>query len=259
MATVVGAFAQAPAPGAEPAVETVTAEVVETRRQQAEQAADLDDAIKQKVLQTYDQAAGMLDSAAKSAARVAELQALIDTADAQTADFIQQLAGLGTASPEPPTGQEDLREIKRIRAEKDDAFSKAKETLAALTAETARRISSRKEIPGLIAASREQLAKLNEQLLAPAIPDTPPFLVLAQRTVLLAQRQALEQSIAADEKELTSYDATAELLPLQQRVATARVTLLEQETSKWREVENRLMELDAKRQADQARQETVEA
>ena len=241
LATVSGAFAQVPASSAEPAVEAVTAEIVQTRRQQAEQAADLDAATKQKVLQIYDQAAGMLDSAAKSAARVAELQAITDTADEQISDVKKQLAGLATASPETPAGQEDIQEIKRIQAEKDTAFSKAKETLAALTAETARRVSSRKEMPGLITAAREQLTRLNEQFVVPASPNIPALLVLAQRTSLLAQRQALEQSIAAYEKELASYDVTAELLPLQQRLATARVALLEQEAGKCREAENRLI------------------
>ena len=58
---------QVPSAPAGPSVETVTVDVIQSRRQQAEQATDLDEATKQKVLQTYDQAAAMLDAAVKSA------------------------------------------------------------------------------------------------------------------------------------------------------------------------------------------------
>jgi potassium efflux system protein len=149
--------------------------------------------------------------------------------------------------------------LRPIHAQKEEALAEANEKLSALAAEATRRVSSRKEIPALINAAREQLAKLNQQLLVPASPDIPAPLILAQRTLLLAHRQALEQSIAAYEKELASYDATAELLPLEQRVATAQVRLLEQEAAKWRETENRLLAQEAKRQADQARREAIQA
>ena len=257
----VGRGVSAPAPLArpEPAVETVTAEVIQARRQQAEQAADLDEATKQKVLDTYNQAAGMLEAAAKSGARVAELQAKIDSAEDQLRESQDQLSELETATPQLPTGKEDLQELKRTHAEKEEALAEANKTLSALTAEVTRRVSGRKEIPGLISAARAQLAKLSQELLVPASPDVPALLILAQRTLLLAHRQALEQSIAADEKELAFYDATAELLPLQQRVVAAQVRLLTEEAGKWGEGESRLLAQEAKRQADQARLEAIQA
>ncbi len=254
-----GASGQVPAPRAGPAVENVTAETIQARRQQAEQAIDLDEATKQKALDTYSQAAAMLEAAAKSAARAAELQAKIDSAGDQLRESRNQLAELEAATPQLPTGKEDLQELKRIHAEKEEALAEANKTLSALTAEATRRVSSRKEIPGLINAARAQLAKLSRELLVPASPDTPAPLILAQRTLLLANRQALEQSIADNEKELAYYDATAELLPLQQRLATAQVRLLQEEAAKWREAENRFLAQEAKRQADQARLEAIQA
>ena len=250
---------QVPSAPAGPSVETVTVEVIQSRRQQAEQATDLDEATKQKVLQTYDQAAAMLDAAVKSAARVAELQATMESAAAWSQEASRDLTAVAAQSPEVPGGNEDLQTLKKTRTEKEVALAKAKETLAALEAEAARRVSGRKEIPGLIAAAQEQLPKLSQDLLTPLSPDTPATVILAQRSLLLAQRQAVEQSIAAYQKELASYDATAELLPLQQRLATARAGLLENEVKKWREAENRLAVSEAASQAAQARQEAIHA
>jgi potassium efflux system protein len=252
-------FGQAPPSPPGPAVEKVTPEAIQSRRQQAEQATDLDEATKQKVLQTYTQAAAMLDAAAKSAARVVELQKTIESAAARIEVTNRDLAAVAAQSPVVPAGNEDLATVRQTRTEKEAALAKAKETLAALEAEAARRVSGRTEIPGLIAAGQGHLTKLSQDLLTPLSPDTPPAAVLAQRSSLLAQRQAVEQSIAAYQKELASYDATAELLPLQQRLAAARVGLLENEVKKWREVENRLAEIEAARQAEQARWEAISA
>jgi uncharacterized protein YerC len=58
--------------------EALTPESVQARRAAAEQAAELDAAGKQSVLETYDQAADLLKAAAQSAGRLAELQAMAD-------------------------------------------------------------------------------------------------------------------------------------------------------------------------------------
>ncbi len=252
-----------PAPTAsaspEPAPETVTVEVVQARRQEAEASADLDDATKEKVLQAYDQALGMLDAAAKSAARTAELQAKIDAAPEELRKTKERLAALPSAPPPPSAEGRDLSEVKQLLAEKEKELEQKNEVLAALRAELDHRVSGQKSVTELLSAAREQLDAVENELLKPVSPDVPPTLAIAQRTLLLAQRQAVRESIAAYEKELAMYDATREVLPLAQRLAAEEAALAEEEVRQWRELVNRRVEAEAKAQAARAKAEALQA
>jgi potassium efflux system protein len=254
-----GSPAQEPSPSPEPAVETVTAEEIQAIRQQAEGAADLDDATKQKILQACDQAVGMLDAAAKSAARTAELQRAIDAAPDQLRNTEERLSALPAAPPAVQPGDKDLDQLKQILADKEKELQSKNEALSALRGELDRRVGGQKEISEALTAAQQQLETVEKELLIPVSPDVPPLLVSAQRALLLAQRQAITQSIAAYQKELAMYEATRELLPLEQRLAAEEVSLLEEEVSQWRELVNRRVEVDAKTRAARARTEALRA
>ena len=254
-----GAPAQPPSASPQPAVETVTVEMVQAQRQQADGATDLDDATKQKVLQAYDQALGMLDAAAKSAARTAELQAKIDGAPDELRKTKEQLATLPSAPPAASAGEKDLAELKQILAEKEKELEQKNEARAMLRSDLDQRVGGQKNVTGLLSESRQQLEATEKGLLTPVSPDVPQALASAQRTLLLAQRQAIAQSIAAHERELAMYQATRDLLPLKQRLAAEEVSLLEEEVSRWRELVNRRVEEDAKARAARARAEVLQA
>ena len=246
-----------PSVRAEP--ETVAAETVQTARLAAEQATGLDAGVKQNVLETYDQAAETLNSAAKSAVRVAELQAMIDSVGEVTGKVNEELDRLQKTPPHLPQGDESLETLKATRIEKEAELAKAKEGVAAIEAEIARRVAGQKEIPNLVAAAREQLAKTIEQLRVPMSPETPAAVVGAQQTFLLAKKESIERSIAALEKELVVYEATADLIPLQQKLAAAEAARVEEETKAWRASESRMAEREAKRKAEEARLTTIQA
>jgi len=254
-----GAPAQPPSASPQPAVETVTVEMVQAQRQQADGATDLDDATKQKVLQAYDQALGMLDAAAKSAARTAELQAKIDAAPDALRKTKEQLAALPSAPPAASAEGKDPAELKQILAEKEKELEKKNEALAMLRSELDQRVGGQKNVTGLLSEAREQLKAVEKELLTPVSPDVPQALVSAQRMLLLARRQAIAQSIAASEKELATYEATRDLLPLEQRLAAEEAALLEAEVGRWRELANRRVEEEAKAQAARARAEALQA
>lgn len=253
------AFGQAPSPSPKPAVEAVAVETVRARRQQADGATDLDDATKQKVVQAYDQALGILDAAAKSAARTAELQAKIDGAPDELRKAKSQLSALPAAAPAPSAGDGTLPELKQILSEKEKELERKNESLATLRSELDGRVSGQKQVTGMLSESRQQLAATEKELLTPVSPDVPQALATAQRTLLLAQRQAVAQSIAAHERELAMYEATRDLLPLRQRLVAEEVSLLEEEVSRWRELVNRRVEEDAKARAARARAEALQA
>ena len=239
--------------------ETITLETVQSRRLAAEQATDLDSGIKQNILETYSQAAEMLNSAAKSAGRVAELQEMINSVGEVTAKINEELDKLQKTPPQVPRGDESLETLKATRIETEAHLGKAKEEVAAVEAEIARRVAGRKEIPNLVAAAREQLAKTIELLRVPMSPETPAAVVGAQQTFLLAKKESIEKSIAALEKELVVYEATADLIPLQQKLAAAKVARFGEEAKAWRAAESRMAEQEAKRKAEEARLAAIQA
>ena len=128
----------------------------------------------------------------------------------------------------------------------------AKQTLADLEAEPKRRASRRKEIPGLLGAARDEIAKITQELLAAEQQQDGSPEALATKTLRLARRQRLEQEIHALEQETAAYDATPELLRQQRDLAAARLALAEQAEKQWRDIVNR-------RTKEQAEDETKTA
>ena len=257
LATEVCAQVNAVPPRAE--TETITLETVQSRRAAADQATDLDSDVKQNVLETYDQAAELLKSAVKSAGRVAELKAMIDSVAEVTAKVNEDLNRIQKAPPDEPQGDESLETLKARRIEKEAALAKAKEEMAVIEAEIARRVAGQKEIPNLLIEARKRLADTTDQLRVPMSPETLPAVVLAQQTFLLAKKESIERSIAAQEKELVVYEATADLIPLEQKLAAAKMARLEEETKAWRGLEGRMAEQEAKRKSEEARLAAIQA
>ncbi len=239
--------------------EKLTAEAIRAARQEVEQAAELDGELKQKLLQAYDQAGAFLDAAEKSATSAADSQHLIETAAAEAERAGREIEKLGQGSPELPSGGEPLESLKTVRGEKELLLAKAKEEAAAVEAELSRRVTARQEIPNRIAEAKKRLARIDQQLREPLAPGTPEPLLRAQILSLLAERKALAEEIAAGEKELLAFAATADLLPLQQKLATARAARLEAEVKSWQQAESRLVEQDARRRADEARRAALGA
>ena len=257
LATEVRAQVGAAATRAE--AEMISPETVQSRRLAAEQATDLESGVKKNVLETYDQAAELLNSAAKSAGRVSELQGMIDSVGEVTVRVTKELDKLQKTPPAVPRGDESLEMLKATRIEKEAALAVAKEEVAAIEAEIARRVAGQKEIPNLVAAAREQLAKTIEQLRVPMSLETPAAVVDAQQTFLLARKESIERSIAALEKELVVYGATADLLPLEQKLAITKAARMEEEANAWRASESRTAEQEAKRKAEEARLAAIQA
>ncbi len=252
--------AEAPAPPLVPVVrEAITPEAIQAGKAEVEQAGDVDAELKQKVLQAYDQAGVLLEAAAKSAAKVTFFQNQIDTVPAETERINQELKALAQSTAKSPPQEESAEKLKTTRIEKEAALAKVKEELAAIDAEVARRVAADQDIRKLITDAKARLVKVEEQLRTPFAPETPSPLVRALTASLLAERQSLEQAIAANEKELLAHTATVDLLPLQQRYAAAQVSRLEEEIKAWRKEESRLAELEAKREANEARRAVIEA
>ncbi len=239
--------------------ENISAEIIQARLKQVEDSHDLDESLKAKIRDSYQQALRELDSAQtwQDGARRFEQMAASAAADlAATKTELDQL-------PVKPSLQTPeniaLSQIDQLISKKQSELDEQRSRLAELEAEPKRRASRRADIPKLSSAAKERLAQLDEQLQAPAPADEAVALTAPRRDLLLSQRKAIECQIQAFEKEIAAYEATAELLPLRRDLSARRVALAEQEIKAWQEAANQRRRQEAEKQLQIARLDAARA
>lgn len=131
----------------------------------------------------------------------------------------------------------------------------AKKEGEALQIEERQRIERRSAIPSAIVAARRKLEEMELTLGISPAPDEEPESVRARYTLLIACRKAVAAEIDAYDKELASYDARKDLLPLRQKHTAVRVAELEEQSRLLREAVNRRRRMEAEQIAQQAREE----
>jgi potassium-dependent mechanosensitive channel len=252
-AVLLASVASAQTKSDKPPVENISAEVIQARLKQVEDARDLDDALKAKIRDYYQQAARELDSAQTWLSAAAHFEQMAASAAADLAATKSQLDKLPSQPALAIPADITLPQIDQLVSKKQSELDEHRSRLAESEAEPKRRASRRADIPKLTSAAKDRIAHLDEQLQAPAAADEPAQLTGPRRALLLCQRRALECELQALEKEIAAYEATAELLPLRRDFSARSVTLAEQEIMAWQEAANRRRQQEAEKQLQAAR------
>ncbi|MCC6123448.1 MAG: mechanosensitive ion channel [Pirellulales bacterium] len=254
------AYARAQTPSekaAEP--EGISAESVRTRIKQLDDAKDIEEAVKQKIRDCYQQALPELEAIKNRAAKIANFEQAIATAGDKLQETKIALAKLPAKSVVEKPDDLTLPQIDQLIGKKQSELDEARTQLTALEAEPKNRAARRLELPKNTSETREQLNRVEEQLRSPAPEGEPPPLTAAQRVLLHGQRRAFVQKLLLYEKEIAAYEATVELLPLQRDLAARRVVLAEEELKRWHEVANQRRQTEADGQLRRARLEAARA
>ncbi|QDV85817.1 mechanosensitive ion channel domain-containing protein [Planctomycetes bacterium TBK1r] len=130
------------------------------------------------------------------------------------------------SEPTPPKDSAALSDLQQQLTTTQAGLAQAQTDLAAATAAPTTRQSRTIAIPGLIAAAQSQLDAVKTSLALPASTSEPPLLVQAKRMQLETQQQLLLAQIDGYQKELASYAATTDLVPLQRQLADRHVAML---------------------------------
>ncbi|MGH7130079.1 MAG: hypothetical protein ACREIV_16020, partial [Planctomycetaceae bacterium] len=234
--------AQEPAemPAMEP--ERPTIEAVEARLKQVREATDLDEAtVKPKVVETYVQALDELRRAEQLTLQAAQHQQQAETVAARVEErkaFLAETeAKLSTLKAHGPplavSPDRSVTELEQEAARIAAELQTASETLAQWKAEAARRPARREEILAQLADAPKRLEDLQAQLAAPPPAGETPALTQAQRTLLAARIELLNQGIPAFQAELTLYEAerSAGLVTLKTDLFTRQADLLQHEAA----------------------------
>lgn len=242
-----------------PESEGISAETLQTRLKQIDDAKDIEDAVKQKIRDYYEQARTELESIKNRSVKIAKFEQMTTSAVNDLQQSKSLLSGPASQSAAELPDDATLPQIDQLISKKQSELDEARTQLAALEAEPKNRAARRLDIPKKTSEAREQLSQVEEQLrLAP--PDGElPALASAHRTLLSCQRRSFTQKLQLHEKELAAYDATAELLPLQRDLAARRVTVLEQTLKSWHDTADHRRQAEADKQVQQAKFEAARA
>ncbi len=214
--------------------------------------------LKTNLVEAYKKALEHVKAAETFGSRVEELDAAVRAAPTRLAEIKEKLAKPTTEVEIDVPVDASLQQLEQLLAQKEAEFKAAQEALSEVISEQEERVKKRGAIPRLLTAARERLAEVTTQLGTPAAAGEAAELSLAKRTVLLAQRGALEREILAYQNEVPSYDARAELIQLRRSEAERDLADTERLVKSWRDlvVERRRVESES---AERTAREAAEA
>jgi potassium efflux system protein len=218
------AWAQEAVPTAVPPVPAqgaaATLEQLRAGRQAAEADATLDEAVKHRVLELYDQAMESRRLEAEVQGRLEALRARVQAAPAR----LEALAARPREPAEPETIPDDLSQVEQHLRQVEAGLAGAREALKAQEQELTGLLDANRVLGEGIVDRRRRLERISQDLNAPAPLDEPAALGAARVAALQARAGLRRTEVALFEARLENLDllirlATAERDALAERVA----------------------------------------
>ncbi len=238
----------------------LSAEVVETRRRQADSATDLDEATKKRIAELYAQALDSLNRAAGSAKRAETFKQETDNVQQRQREIQQRIDELRGRTPTLPEAL-TLPDLEQELAKADRSLADLKQAQTQAENDLAGRANRRKDIRSLLFSAPARLQEVGKQLESPTPADEPPLLTLARRTELQARRLAVDQEIPACQNELAKYDAedAQDLVRLQRDLKIQEVAFAERQFGLLNRRANAMRAAAADEAVRQAEEEAIRA
>jgi potassium-dependent mechanosensitive channel len=242
-----------------PPIDAISVEIVQSRLKQIDDSHDLDDAVKIKIHECFQQAIRELDSSQTWLASATRFEQMAASAADDLTAIKTDLANLPAKPSLEIPDNITLPQIDQLISKKQSELDEYRARLVELEAEPNRRANRRVEIPKAAGAARDHLAQVDEQLQVQPPVDEPAALTAARRTLLQAQHRAVEYEIQAYEKEISAYEATSESLPLRRDLSARRVALADREIKQWQATVNQRRQQEAEKQLQQAKLDAARA
>jgi potassium efflux system protein len=199
------------------------------RRAEAQRADELSAEERARVLALYDESKALLESARTHAEGTAAYRAATDAAPRESERIRQRLAemtrevltsaGLGV-SEKTPAGEIE----QRLTGEKG-ALASLESALQALEEQVRTQAGRPAEARAELAEVRRALDDLRDALSAPTLPDQPPAVSRAIRSLAEARVQAKAAALARLEQELVSHEVRLALLEARRDLAARELAL----------------------------------
>lgn len=240
-----------------PSKGTLTVEKVEAQLKKFEEKSGLENGTRGAAIKFYQEALEYLRLADEWAAKSADFEKTIREAPA-TLKSLQSTLAKQQVEPklDIPAGA-SLQDMEYQLSQYEAQLKIAQDKVAALDEERKWRAKRRGEIPNSIAATKQNIDKIDKEIRAASPPDEPEELSAAKGVLAQAKNKALENEVASSQKEIENYIARGELLTARQDQATRELSSIETLVKLWQGVvnEHRRVEIETSaREAELARQ-----
>jgi potassium-dependent mechanosensitive channel len=237
----------------------ISASILENRKKKVEDSKTLDNELKTKILELYDQAIQQIQLSEEWTAKGLSFEKATKDAPAFLESLQKELAKpIVDATPEIDS-KWTLTQVEPLLNKAESDLAEAQKNLADLRKEESDRTNRRTDIPNQIAKNQDLLKDINTRLANPLSKEGNAELSQTEKFLLLVQRKALEQEINSSEKELLSYNARGTLLLVRIDLASQRLSQQEKIATAWRSIASSMRQKQADDDALKARKETLEA
>lgn len=257
----IGAQAPVAPPVAAPAAEAtnpdLSLDAIQTRMKKLDDAKNLDESVRQSLVETYKKILQQLKLADEFSARATANIAAVRDAPEQLRKLKQELDQPATSSPVTINRNLTLPQMQAALSEADARLTELQKKVADLQSEPNRRADRRVEVPKLQDLARKQLQEVQAQLAAKPAADELTEVTQANRLLLEARQRALTQEIQSYEPELRAYEALGDLLTARRDQAVIQATQAEQLVKAWQAAINDKRRAESEQQAREARRATL--
>ncbi|MBU4399570.1 MAG: hypothetical protein KKE86_09585, partial [Planctomycetes bacterium] len=244
-----------PAETPKPSSDDALIEQINAGKKQLDEKSDLDESLKTKARELFDEALAEMEKAKAAAVQAATFERRVTQAPNDLKQTKDDLTSLPAGTCETSFDGVALSEIEQEVSKQEAELDRRRKELAEVDGELKGRAGRRAELPKRLSTAQHGLTEANNELKAPAPADASPPVQAARRLLLLARQRAAEREILACEKELKAYDARAELLPLLRDLGARRVALAEGEIKRLQKIVNGRRQQEAEQQARKAARE----
>lgn len=237
----------------------LTAEDVQARLKQTEEAKEIDAALKKKLIDAYRDTLTQLKTAEDWARKAVEFQQAMNAAPQLLAEIKAELANPQAEPRVAPPDDASITQLEQLLAKEEAELGAVRKAADELEGQAKQRSARRIGVPKLLAATRQRLDDIKQQLTAAAAPTDAVQLAQARQAQFTARQMAVEAEIAAYEKEILSYDARGGLLTTKTDLAVRRVAERQKRADAWRELVDKQRRAEAERAARKAQDARREA
>ena len=228
----------------------LSAEALQSQIRAVQAATDLSQEVKDKVLESYNQAVNQIRLAENWAVRAKALEAT----EQQLAEVKARRAALTTMPAATAPAEIRLDKLKEALGAAKASLKEAEKGAQDLDTQIRSRTARRAELPKLISEARKQIDLLNETLAQPPSGGVAPQVAKAENLLTRARKKTLEQEIATEEKELLRYESLGELLTAQKDLVASQRDWLEKQVKVLEEATNKASREEAAELERQARE-----
>lgn len=234
--------------------DTLTVEVIATRKSLAEQTPDLSSEVKAQIAKHYQGATDLLAQKVEAQKKTTEWKLDKETGPAQIAEYRAKLADpLPAAEPVYPE-HASVAELDALRVADEDAANVAKRNLEAWELKAKLRAERKPQMPTLIDATHQQLEKAQAALAAPPAGGELPVVTEARQIEQKALVELLSTQLELQRTEQIRYESLSELFPLQRDLLARARNVAEKRAEAWKTILAEARRKDSERQAIEAKE-----